>query len=44
MVIAHLVLGSVAWAIAVSSGLVLLFVVCWFLIPRLGRRRRSTSS
>jgi hypothetical protein len=40
--IANLVLGSVAWAIAVSSGLVLFFAVCWFVIPRL-RRRRSTN-
>ena len=39
--IARIVLGSCGFAAAEAIGLVLFFVLCWFALPRWGRKKRS---
>ena len=37
--IAHVVLGDAAWAATAAVGLVIVFAGCWFVFPRVYRRR-----
>jgi len=37
--IARVVLGNAALAAAAAAGLVFLFATCWFIFPRIYRRR-----